>query len=108
MLKKILYPFLLTVFVLITVSCGLSMKTRNNKNIVNLKKGMTKQEVLALMGEPLRNEVYNTENVFYYFTESKLSDGMITHDECTPLFFKDEKLAGWGQRQYKKFRQTDW
>ena len=108
MLKKILYLFLLTFFVLIAVSCGWSMKARNNKNLVNLKKGMTKQEVLAVMGEPLRDEVYNSDNVWYYFTESLWSDGMITHDECTPVFFKDEKLAGWGQRAYKKTRQINW
>ena len=108
MLKKILYSFLIAFFVLITVSCNSSMKTRNNRNIVKLKKGMTKQEVLAIMGEPLRGEVYNTENVWYYFVESKWSDGMITHDECIPVFFKDEKLAGWGQKEYKNSRQSNW
>jgi hypothetical protein len=33
---------------------------------------------------------------------------MITRDECTPLFFEDGKLAGWGQQEYKKYRQRDW
>jgi hypothetical protein len=60
------------------------------------------------MGEPLKNEVYNTDDVWYYFTEPKWSDGMITRDECTPVFFNDEKLEGWGQREYKNFRQKNW
>lgn len=69
---------------------------------------MTKQEVLAIMGEPLKNEVYNTENAWFYFTEVKWSDGRITRDECTPVFFKDDKLAGWGAIEYKQFRQKNW
>jgi outer membrane protein assembly factor BamE (lipoprotein component of BamABCDE complex) len=89
-------------------SCNSIVQKRNLQNLTHLKKGMTKEEVLAIMGKPLTNEVYNTDNVWYYFTQSKWSEGMITRDECTPLFFEDGKLAGWGQQEYKKYRQRDW
>ena len=89
-------------------SCSPSRRALNVEHMKHLKKGMTKQEVLKLMGRPLENEVYNTDNVWYYFIESKWSDGMITRDECVPLFFENERLAGWGQDEYKKNRQKDW
>ena len=70
---------------------------------------MSKAEVTAVMGEPLKDEVYCSDDVWYYFTESKWSDGAITRDECTPLFFDENgNLLGWGQKAYKKYRQESW
>jgi outer membrane protein assembly factor BamE (lipoprotein component of BamABCDE complex) len=100
---------LFLVIVTITLSaCGTAIINKNLNNIKLLRKGMDKTEVLAVMGDPLKNEVYNTENVWYYFTSPKWSDGVITRDECTPLFFQDGKLEGWGQTEYKKYRQRNW
>jgi outer membrane protein assembly factor BamE (lipoprotein component of BamABCDE complex) len=76
--------------------------------MAHLKKGMTKHEVVELMGRPLENEVYNTDNVWYYFIESKWSDGIISRDECLPIFFEEDKVVGWGQKEYKKYRQRNW
>lgn len=107
MFKKL--PILLAVFLVVLVSsCSYGIRARNNENLSKLKIGMTKEEVHSIMGEPLVNEVYNTENAWYYFTGVKWSDGNITHDECTPVFFKDNKLMGWGQIEYKQFRQQNW
>ena len=89
-------------------SCGHLEKKRNIENLKLLRKGMSKIEVKAVMGESLVDEVYNEEDVWFYFTESKWSDGSITRDECTPLFFEDGNLAGWGKKEYKKFRQRNW
>jgi outer membrane protein assembly factor BamE (lipoprotein component of BamABCDE complex) len=90
------------------VSCGTSRRELNIQHMAHLKKGMTKQEVLDLMGRPLENEVYNTDKVWYYFIESKWADGMITRDECLPIFFENDRVAGWGQEEYKKYRQKNW
>jgi outer membrane protein assembly factor BamE (lipoprotein component of BamABCDE complex) len=96
--------------VILQSSCGTSMSERNRDNLKHISKGMTRQEVLKVMGEPLRDEIYNTDYVWYYFTESKWSDGMITRDECTPLFFdkKTGRLLGWGQKEYKRYKQRKW
>ena len=95
--------------VLLQVSCGISMCERNLNNLKHIRKGMTKDEVLKVMGEPLRDEIYTTDAVWYYFTESKWSDGMMTRDECTPLFFdKNGRLRGWGLEAYKRYRQRKW
>lgn len=106
-LKKILVIALLITPFIIT-SCALSIKERNIKNLKLLRKGMSKMEVLAVMGDPLKDEVYHQENVWFYFTETQWSDGVITKDECTPVFFDDGTLAGWGKKEYKKFRQRNW
>ncbi len=92
---------------LLLSSCN-SEASINVDNLARLKEGMSKQEVLAVMGQPLVNEKYNTENVWFYYTESKWSDGSRTSDECSPLVFEDGKLIGWGQAFYKKYVQKSW
>ncbi len=89
-------------------SCGLSMREKNINNLKLLRKGMTKMEVIAIMGDPLKDEVYHQDDVWFYFTESKWSDGSMTRDECTPVFFEEDALTGWGHKEYKKFRQRNW
>lgn len=74
----------------------LNEASRNIENSKKLRIGMTKSQVLEVMGEPLRNEVYNKPNVWYYYTHTLWHDCMRTKDECMPLIFKDGKLAGWG------------
>jgi outer membrane protein assembly factor BamE (lipoprotein component of BamABCDE complex) len=100
--------FVLVISSFVLTSCGHYEKQRNIENLKLLRKGMSKIEVKAVMGDPLVDEVYNQEDVWYYFTESQWSDGSKTRDECTPLFFEDGNLAGWGQKEYKKFRQKNW
>lgn len=98
---------LFTLFTVLTAAlllsaCGFSEMSRNNANLKQLKAGMSKDEVLNIMGEPLKNEVYNTDKVWYYYTDTKWSDGRNTRDECTPVVFDDDgKLLGWGQEYYK-------
>ena len=108
MKSRTVSAILLFVFTVLFVGCSTALLEKNRNNVKLLRKGMDKQEVLAIMGEPLTNEVYNTDNVWYYFTDPKWSDGVITHDECTPLFFEDNKLLGWGQKEYKEYRQKEW
>ena len=104
-----LFLSLMVSFVLaFSVSCGIAQARVNRENSTHLRKGMTKQEVLKLMGHPLEDEVYNTDDVWYYFIESKWSDGMITRDECLPLFFENDRLMGWGRKELKKYKQRDW
>lgn len=66
-----------------------------------LRVGMTKQEVIDTVGEPLRDEIFNKPEVWYYYTDLKWSDGRISSDECTPLVFKNGRLAGWGNDYLK-------
>lgn len=101
---------LLSLILLIVTSCNTITETEksNLNNLTKLKVGMAKSEVQAIMGKPLKNEVYHKDDVWYYFTGSKWSDGMITNDECTPVFFKNNELLGWGHKKYKIYTHKDW
>ena len=77
--------------------------SKNVANIQNLQKGMSKQQILELMGEPLKSEKYHEPNIWFYHTKSTWMDGIITRDECTPIVFDDlEMVSGWGYKFYKK------
>ena len=65
---------------------------------------MTKHEVLAVMGEPLRDETFCKPDVWFYYFDTNWFDGFVTEDECFPLVFKDGKLQGWGNEFYTRMR----
>jgi len=104
-MKKIVSLIFAVIFIAFLVSCE---TTRNRDNIEKLKIGMTKGEVTAVMGDPIRGEKYCQPNVFFYYTESKWSDGNVTSDECTPIVFEKDKVIGIGSDFYKNYRQKDW
>ncbi len=83
---------------------------RNRANLSKLRIGMTREEVKSIMGEPMVSQVYNTENHWFYYTQTKWSDGRATRDECTPLVFDSEGLlAGWGTAYYQiNYNYTGW
>lgn len=93
----------------------------NRTNILKVSIGMTKSEVINIMGSapttawgsdnfgirqsltinnPYRSEILQgKEKVFeviYYVTDVKKDDNAITDDELTPLIFDNGKLIGWG------------
>ena len=57
---------------------------------------MTKAQVLAIMGEPVKDEIFTKPDVWFYFIEPVWVDGLTTEDECMPLVFENGKLVGWG------------
>ncbi|OGV47790.1 MAG: hypothetical protein A2X49_08375 [Lentisphaerae bacterium GWF2_52_8] len=90
-------------------SCGYFSSADNREKLRSLSVGMTKQEVIKIMGEPNKNEVYNTPDIWFYYTNPKWSDGAVTRDECTPLVFENDRLAGWGSDYYKvNYEFKDW
>ena len=119
--------------VLIVCGCGAPMtqkfdalRVRNRSNLNGLQLGISRTEVLSIMGEktdtlvshnsddggsPLRpvvtymNNPYRTSSfekedkrleVLYYYTEVKDFDGAVSDDELTPIVLIDNKLVGWG------------
>ena len=77
---------------------------RNVDNAKNLRVGMTKSEVLEIMGEPVSDESYCTPDVWFYYINTIWHDGLVTEDECLPLVFHEGRLAGWGNRFYTDYR----
>lgn len=76
----------------------------NIDNSKNLRVGMTKNEVLEVMGEPVSDETYSTPDIWFYFVQSVWMDGLTTEDECMPLVFENGKLIGWGNPFYTRYR----
>lgn len=96
-----------------------TVRAKNRENLNRLAAGMSKGEVLSVMGtktvqtydpflglpdetitNPYRTELYRAGGsvweLLLYYTDLKAADGGITDDELTPLVLKDGKLDGWG------------
>ena len=117
MMKNIFRLFTVFALSLYLAACAGGCSTpwgtakRNVENSRNLRVGMTKNEVLEVMGEPIRDEKFCDPDLWFYYIEMVWGDGLITPEECLPLVFEDGKLIGWGNdfyldRQIKR-RQED-
>ena len=102
-MKKITRLFSLVLFTVILAGCSWSEISRNIKNSEQLRVGMTKEQVLQIMGETLKNASFHEEDVWHYFIRVNWYDGLYTRDECMPLVFKDGKLIGWGTEFKARF-----
>ena len=98
----------MSLFVLILTSCATwkIQQSRNRDNLMRLDLGMTKEQVVQIMGKPDLNEAYQTADggalvILFYYTNRKWADSNITKDECTPLVFENGKLIGWGDEFYQ-------
>ena len=77
-------------------------KYQNRDHALKLRVGMTKEETLAIMGEPIRGKQYCQPDIWFYYIETQWWwDFQSTRDECLPIVFKDGKIAGWGVEYYK-------
>ena len=77
----------------------------NMENAKRLRVGMTKEQVIAIMGEPVK-ESFSTPDRWHYFVEPVWADGLTTEEECIPLIFEKGRLTGWGKRYDLKYRSA--
>jgi hypothetical protein len=134
-MRKVMFVVALT---FLLAGCAATLHKAIAPNRESLKKlniGMTKDEVLGVMGtkafvsggfvqilgfgqepektlvinNPYRSEILALNDkkleVIYYVTDVKKDDGAISDDELTPLVFEDGKLIGWGQVFLKEICQ---
>ena len=80
--------------------------TENVENARNLRTGMTKAQVLEIMGDPIANETFCKPDIWYYQVRTVWADGLTTEDECIPLVFADGTLIGWGNEFYAHHRMN--
>ena len=119
MKKLFLYVFLVLMFcnnsISDTIFTPKQVRTMNKERLNELEIGMSKDEVLIIMGtkgfsiesspftveNPFRIEVQSLDKhiyrVLYYYTDLVKTDGFITDDELTPVILKNNKLVGWGR-----------
>lgn len=97
MLKKLTVLLCAGAMTSVLSSCFYFEIERNQQNLAKIRKGMTKAQVLEIMGEPVKGEAYCSDKVFYYYTRQCWMDGLVTRDECTPIAFDDfDRVRGWG------------
>jgi outer membrane protein assembly factor BamE (lipoprotein component of BamABCDE complex) len=90
-------------------STGYFEAASNREKMSTLRIGMTKARVVQIMGEPLKKEVYSRPDVWFYYTQSRWTDGQCTRDECSPVVFKKGKVIGWGNDYYlRNYEFKDW
>lgn len=84
-------------------------ETYNAKQIGQLEFGMTKDDVMRMLGSPDINEARETQSgahqVLFYRTHHVTSDGITTKDECTALLFRNNELIGWGSDAYQDYQE---
>ena len=119
----------LAISLLLTAGCATmeTVRAENRANLNRLQLGMTKEEVLAVMGtktvttyrdgvrgeqitNPYRTEVHRAAGhvfeILFYYTDIKANDGAITDDELTPIVLKDGRLDGWGWSYWNDIVRT--
>lgn len=76
----------------------------NRKAMTGLNIGMSKQQVLKVMGEPRKTEAYIIEgrNVMFWLYLTESPGRNIDDSDYTPLAFENETLTGWGRNFYDK------
>jgi len=107
-MKKIVSVFFITALLVGcaggTFRTGLEAET-NRKAMLGLNIGMTKTEVIQVMGEPRKTEAYsmegqNTEFWLYLTEGTTIADTSMGDKNFTPLAFENEILIGWGRNFY--------
>jgi len=76
---------------LLIAGCGPTANNITNSNINKLQVDMTREEVIAIMGNPEKREVHGRTEFLMYTT------GNFT---LTPIAIVDGRLLGWGRRYY--------
>ena len=92
------------VFLSLFLFAGCYSAKRNVVNSAKLRVGMTKAQVLKVMGEPEKNEVFHRPDAWFYYYETNWVDGFVTEDECFPVIFENGKVVGFGNEFYTRYR----
>ncbi|QYK02507.1 DUF3192 domain-containing protein [Shewanella psychrotolerans] len=80
------------------------IQDQNRANLAKLSIGMSRDQVMTLMGTADFNEAYIKQDkeisVLYYRTQRTKGDGTTTKDECTPIVLANNAVVGWGEKAY--------
>jgi Protein of unknown function (DUF3192) len=109
-LKNFVSIFILCLFAFLIIGCtngfiAYRMVDKDNRNVKNLEKsriGMTRTEVLTLMGPADKSETFERKGVaveiLYYLTSGSYSqDRGWQNIGSTPVVFEAGLLKGWGK-----------
>ena len=100
-MKKLTILFSMAAAFLLLCGCTAARNVENSKK---LRVGMTKSQVLNIMGRPIEDENYSKPDVWFYYVNTVWADGLDTRDECMPLVFENGRLTGWGNHYYALYK----
>lgn len=80
--------------------------------MLHMKKGMTKEDVLYIMGYPYQAQNEKAggrcyEVWYYFYKKPSLSQRRILRRNLIPLIFYKNHLHGWGESDYKRLFETE-
>ena len=115
-MRKIFYVVICGLICTLLTSCsfmsnydpGFVQRSLNCKHLKLLKKGMTQNDVLTVMGDPQIQKKFTKSDIWFYYTNWDWADAAVTEVECTPLIFENERLIGWGLDFYRNYMHQDW
>jgi hypothetical protein len=70
---------------------------KNTRNILKLQVGMSRDEVMAIMGRPDKREAYGKTEFLIYRTDFQYG---AEKGDFTPIAFVDGRVTGWGRNYY--------
>lgn len=105
-MKKLICLFVLAILLNGCVTSTMPWDiNRARNNLMKLELGMSKQEVINVMGSPYNREAYMTPdgNVDFWIYLTKYTDsGSIPDSDTTPICFVNGKVTGWGRNFYEQ------
>ena len=99
--------YLFLIAAALTVFAGSGCYLRQFENVEKaraLRVGMTKEQVLEIMGEPEEDVLYASPDQWFYFIRTRWHDGQVTEDECLPVIFENDRVVGWGNAFFGNYR----
>ncbi len=80
-----------------------SMINDNNEKLLNMKIGVSQEDVVQLMGKPERSEGYNWGSAWLYRTAMTSGIYGTADSDFTPVVFdQDGKVVGWGRNFFSE------
>lgn len=77
---------------------------KNRNNLMKIEVGMSKQQVIEIMGQPYNREAYTTPDgsvlEFLIYLTKYTDSGSISDSDTTPICFLNDKVTGWGRNFY--------
>ena len=96
-----IFALLFLVVALLSISgCGISRQLESraaNDKLMQLNVGMSRDEVLSVLGKPYKREVYGEDEFLIYETNFIAK---AEKEQFTPILIKSGKVAGWGRNYY--------
>jgi len=99
-MRRVLILMLALTTIASVSGCGVAMQSQSrtsNEKLMQLQVGMDRQQVLTLMGNPYRREVYGESEFLIYETNHWARS---ERERFTPILLKGGKVAGWGRNYY--------